>query len=116
MFRVYKPKNVVNIKAVQVQKETAQDIANLVMGRVVYGEPDAPEGAVTTRDVERPVVGIEVPTFEGRLYIPLGDWLTRADDNTLGKMENTKFQKDYDVARKTVGSVGLLGNHPEGAR
>lgn len=104
MFRVYKPKNFVKVRALQVTKENAQDVAALLLGRVALSDTHAPDG---TRDV----LGVDVPTFEQPMHFEVGSWVLRADDNTLSKMSAEEFDKTYEVARNTSGDRGFqIGN------
>lgn len=91
MFRVYKPKNFIKVRALQVTAENIKDVAGLLLGRVKTEES---LGAPT---------GIDVPTFDGPLRFEIGDWILRAEDNTLTKMSAEEFNNTYEVARNMTG-------------
>lgn len=89
MFRVYKPKNIVRVKAVQVTTQNIADLAQLLMGRVIrVGDGDNP-------------TGISVATFDGVKDFPVGCWILRSDENELSSMTDEEFQGVYEVARNT---------------
>jgi hypothetical protein len=86
-FRVYKPKNVVKVRAEQVTEETIQEIADRLMGRV--SKPADPLG----KEI------LEVPTLKGIVVFEIGTWILRNDENEITKMSNAEFEKTYEVAR-----------------
>lgn len=91
MFRVYKPKNVVRVKAVQVTKDNIQALADLLMGRVSIGD-----------DPGMPASFLQIPTFDGIKTAEVGQWVLRNEANELIIMDNVDFEKAYDVARNTA--------------
>ena len=98
MFRVYKPKNLYKIRAVQVTAENVGEIATNLMGRVVLSEESVPRGETP------PPIGVDVPTFEGVKRFNIGQWVIRSEDNSLTVMNHEDFDKTYEVARNTAGS------------
>lgn len=93
MFRVYKPKNLFRLRAVQVTEKTLPEITSNLMGRVALSETDAENGSPK-------VLGVDVPTFEGVKRFEVGTWIIKSEDNSLGKMSNDEFEKTYEVAVK----------------
>ena len=99
MFRVYKPKNFVKVRALQVTKDNVNEVASLLLGRVKFSDEPVP------RDGTKPEpVGVDVPTFDEPLHFEIGSWVVRAEDNSLSKMTADEFDKTYEVARNTTGS------------
>lgn len=98
MFRVYKPKGHERVKADQVTKENAQDLANSLFGRVVRKDTN-------NRDEKGDIVvtGIEFPTLDGVKGVDLDWWIIRKEDNTFETMSDEQFRKSYEVARNTIG-------------
>lgn len=92
MYRVYKPKGLFRIKAVQVTVEKAGEIANNLSGRVT--------GDTQVRNELGHIVptGIKVPTMDGVLEVPLNSWIVRKEDNSFEVMSNEDFEAKYEVA------------------
>jgi hypothetical protein len=84
MFRVYKPKGLFRIKAVQVTGDNVQEIAAMFMGRVSL------ENDVLT--------GVDLPTLDGVKHFPLNDWIVRTESNSLKHITNEEFEETYEVA------------------
>jgi hypothetical protein len=87
VFRVYKPKNIVRVKAVQVTSENIQALADLLLGRV------------GTSVVYENQSNLQIPTFDGAKTFEISQWILRDDDNQLSAMDNVDFTKAYEVAR-----------------
>lgn len=105
MFRVYKPKNFIKVRALQVTNDNVNDVAGLLLGRVALSDTHVTAGFVPE------VLGIDVPTFDGPLRFEVGSWIIRAEDNSLSKMTNEEFEKTYEVARNMGNSAGVqIGN------
>lgn len=103
MFRVYKPKNFIKVRALQVTVANISEVAGLLLGRVSQWKTDVDEAPTTQ--------GVEVPTFDGPLRFEVGSWIIRAEDNSLSKMSNEEFKKTYEVARNMGGNAGVqVGN------
>src|ERR1051325_9341395 len=102
MFRVYKPKNFIKVRALQVTQQNVQDVAALLLGRVSEWDDNHPGDGSGSLIVK----GVEVPTFEGAKRFEIGSWIIRAEDNTLSKMTAKEFEDTYEVARNTDKTAG----------
>jgi hypothetical protein len=88
MFRVYKPKpKLAKIKAVKLTDDNIQELAAILRARVSI--------------IDNVKVGLDVATFEGLKYFPLGVWIVQKDDNSLEQMSDEEFEDAYEVARNT---------------
>lgn len=92
-FRVYKPKGLDRVKAVQVTKDNMESLAELLMGRVSNLD-------LVARG-DKAVKGIDFPTLEGNKHAAMGFWIIRKDGNAFEIMDDSKFQESYEVARNT---------------
>lgn len=101
MFRVYKPKNFVKVRALQVTKENVNDVAGLLLGRVAFSQEPVIRGEAPTSGPE--AIGVDIPTFDGIMHFPIGEWVLRSEDNTLSRMSAGEFENTYEVARNMTG-------------
>lgn len=92
MFRVYKPKGLFRIKAVQVTTDNIQEIATVHMGRVVVRNDEA--------------VGVDIPTLEGTKHFALSDWIVKTEDNRLDLVPAEEFDNTYELAVNRVNNAG----------
>lgn len=104
MFRVYKPKNFVKVRALQVTAENVNDVAALLLGRVGEWPDENYAGELPPTGIAPNIRGVEVATFDGVKRFEIGSWVIRAEDNSLSRMSPEEFDKTYEVARNMSGN------------
>lgn len=92
-FRVYKPRESARVRAEQLTKDNAQEIAVELMGRLIHGE--------NVRGEKPNIIGLQIPTFEDPQEFNLGQWVVRNEDGTIVGMSPEDFDKAYELARTT---------------
>lgn len=95
LFRVYKPKSILQVRAVLVTTENVQQISNEMGGRLTYDDAPTPKGTKVK------TTGFEVATFDGVKKFPLGEYFIRMEDGSLKSMNAEEFDSQFELARNT---------------
>ncbi len=92
MFKVYKPKGD-RVKAVQVTTDTLEEIAETLMGRLVWPEPGGDQSLTTA-------IGVEIPTLDGNTLLRINMWVVRANgSNKVKFLTDEEFEQTYEPVR-----------------